>query len=239
MPAAAAALSKEEQELFEQMQKDDGKPAIEAKADKPKEEVKPDAKGDEKKEESKVVPLQALHEAREQNKELRKEMEAMKAALSDGDKRLKDALAKIEAKADAGPTFDDNPAAHLKHENAELKKGLAELQQKMSQKDLSDQQDGKMREHAVLVATKEQAFAKQHADYFQASEHVATLWREEFSEAGFDESEIPKLVFAKALGITNKAVQAGRDPAEAIYKIAKKYGFSAKGAGEESRRCRW
>src|SRR5439155_3441733 len=78
------------------------------------------------------------------------------------------------------------------------------------------------------LSARESEFAKENPDYFQASEFVAALWRDEFNEAGFREEDVPKLVFGKALAITTQATQAERDPAAAIYKIAKRYGFAAK-----------
>lgn len=224
-------LTKEEQELFDQMQKDEGAkqskdaPKEEAK-DAPADAAKEAAAKDEKKEQ-KVVPYEALREARDQNKELRKELDGMKALVAEGDKKLQALLEKIGQKVEAGPKFEEDPAAHLKHENEQLRKGLSELQEKIAKQEQGSAQAAKVNEHAALVTAKEQAFAKEHKDYFKAADFVAEVWREEFREAGFEEAEIPKLVFQKSLGTTGKAIQAGKDPASVIYNLAKRYGFAA------------
>jgi hypothetical protein len=240
MSGAAAELSKEEQELFDSMQKDDGAAAKEAaakeaadkaakdEADKAaKEAADKAAKDAAEKKEQKMVPVEALAEARAQNKDLRKELDAMKALVSEGDKKLQKLVETITTKAEAGPKFEDDPAGALKHENEQLKKGLAELTDKITKQEQAGQQDAKVNAHAVAVTAREQAFAKEHPDYWKAADHVAEVWREEFREAGFEEAEIPKLVFGKSLGITNKAIQTGKDPAAVIYNTAKRYGFSA------------
>lgn len=231
MPAGAE-LSKEEQELFDKMQQEEG--AKQPKTEAAKTEAVPDGKADKKEEaqkeekkEQKVVPYEALREARDQNKELRKELDGMKSLVAEGDKKLQALLEKIGQKVDSGPKFEDDPAAHLKHENEQLRKGLAELQDKIAKQEQGSAHAAKVNEHAALVTAKEQAFAKEHKDYFKAADFVADVWREEFREAGFEEAEIPKLVFQKSLGTTGKAIQAGKDPAAVIYNIAKRYGFAA------------
>jgi hypothetical protein len=235
MPAEAE-LSKEEQALFDSMQKDEGGDAAKAAAekeaaDKAAKEAADKAAADKlaaEKKEQKTVPIEALAEARAQNKDLRKELDAMKALVAEGDKKLQKLVDTIATKADAGPKFEDDPAGALKHENEQLKKGLAELQDKIAKQEHSAQQNGRVNEHAAAVSAKEAAFAKEHVDYYKAAEYVAEVWKDEFREAGFEETEIPKLVFAKSLGITSKAMQSGKDPASVIYNSAKRYGYAAK-----------
>lgn len=230
MPTGAE-LTEEQEALFKQMQDGKGekeapkeeKPAPEQKAEKPEE--KPESKVEEKK--SPLVPKAALDEARAENKDLRKELDSMKSLLAEGDKKLQRLVEQIEKKADAGPKFEDDPAAHLKHENDQLRKGLAELQDKIAKQEEAGQQNAKVNEHAAAVTAREKAFAKEHTDYYKAAEYVAEVWRDEFREAGFDEADIPKLVFGKSLTITGKALQAGRDPASVIYNLAKRSGFAA------------
>jgi hypothetical protein len=106
---AEAALNEEEQKAWDEMKGDSAKP--ETKVEAKVEEKAPEAKVEEKpkpeeKKDLPVVPKAALDQARIENKELRKEMEAMKSLVSDGDKRLKDILEKIE-KVDSRPAEDD------------------------------------------------------------------------------------------------------------------------------------
>jgi len=228
-------LSKEEQAIFDSMQKEEAPPPpkqeerVEAKAEakgEQKAEVKAEVK-DPQKEQQKVVPAEALAEARAQNKELRKELDGLRGLVAEGDKKLQKLVESIATSAAGGPKFEDDPAAHLKHENDQLRKGLSELQEKITRQEAAGHQNAKVNEHAAVVTAREAAFHKEHPDYYKAAEYVAQMWREEFQEAGFEDAEIPKLVFAKSLGITSKAVQAGKDPAAIIYNTAKRYGFAA------------
>lgn len=248
MAATPAELSKEEQDLFESMRDDPAPPkdkeaskddaaqvaekeaaakaakeaADKAAADKTAEAAKGKA------EQQRLVPHEALHEARLENKALRKELESMKQVVTQGDEKLKKFMEGMTKEVAKGPKFEDDPAGALKHENEELRKGLSEVQARLEKQDGAAQQHDRLNQHANYVSAREREFAKENPDYFQASEFVAALWRDEFTEAGFNEADVPKLVFGKALAITTQATQAERDPAAAIYKIAKRYGFAAK-----------
>lgn len=244
-----AELTKEEQALFDEMSQDKGEPPAEKKADdgvaeaaakaeqekaakEAADKAAADAKGKEK--EHSMVPAEALREARADNKELRKELESMKNLVSEGDKKLQKFIESVSKKADAepGPKFEDDPAGNLKHKNEQLEKALAEIQAKLDKQEGASQQSDKLTQHANFVTTREQAFAKENPDYFQAAEYVAQVWRDEFTETGFKAEDIPKLVFGKSLAITSQATQSQKDPAEAIYKIAKRYGFTPKAKDE-------
>lgn len=236
---AAAALNEEEQKAWDEIQKAEGakpKPEakVEAKADeKPAEkaEAKAEAKAEEKpkaeeKKEAPVVPKQALDQARIENKELKEELKALKALIADSDKRTREMLEKAEKKAET-PKFEDDPAGNLKHENAELKKALEDVRAKVEKQDKAAEQAGKISEFRATVDAKEAAFAKTNPDYWEAAKFLQEAWKDEFAESGFDEADLPKLVVSKALGITGKALQAGKDPAQTIYNLAKRFGFKA------------
>jgi hypothetical protein len=246
MAANPAELSKEEQDLFEAMRDDPAPPKdketpkddaaalaaekeVAAKAAKEaadKTAAEAAAKG--KAEQQKLVPHEALHEARLENKALRKELQDMKQVVAQGDEKLKKFMEGVTKETTKGPKFEDDPAGNLKHENEELRKTIGEVQAKIEKQEGAEQQQARLNQHANYVSAREREFAKENPDYFQASEFVAALWRDEFTEAGFNEADVPKLVFGKALAITTQATQAERDPAAAIYKIAKRYGFAAK-----------
>jgi uncharacterized phage infection (PIP) family protein YhgE len=236
--SAAPELDKEEQALFDSMAKgevpdDSAAKAAKEAADKEaadkaaKDAADKAAKDAAEKKDAPQDLRPALKEAREQNRDLRKELDAMKSLVAEGDKKLSKLVETITAKTEAGPKFEDDPAGALKHENEQLKKGLAELTDKITKQEQAGQQSARVNDHAAAVTTRERAFAKEHPDYWKAADHVASVWGDEFREAGFEEAEIPKLVFGKSLGITNKAIQTGKDPAAVIYNTAKRYGFSA------------
>jgi len=244
-------LSKEEQDLFDQMRADDGAAvrddAAKAAAEKAAQEAAGKAAADKAAAEKaaaekaaadkaegakKGPPPEALNEARAENRILKKELEEMKKIVDDGNAKVQQLIKNAEAKADQAPDFTADPAAHLKHENEQLKKDLSQIREKIEKQETSSASQQRLNEHAAYVSAQERQFATAHADYFQAAEFVAAVWRDEFLDAGFKPEEVPKLVFGKSLAITSQARQAERDPAEAIYKIAKRFGFAAPQKGE-------
>lgn len=233
MPADAA-LSKEEQELFDKMREDDkavaSKPEPEKKAAPEKQAEKAPEKKEQEKGQGSVEA--ALKEARAQNKELRKEIDGLKGLVAESDKKLAKFVESVSQRAEeaAKPKFEDNPAEHLKHENAQLKKDLEAIKERISKQDAASQQGANLQRHAEAVRAREIAFAKEHPDYDKAAEYVAQVWREEFLEAGFDEDKVPAMVFQKATAMTQQAMAKDKDPAEAIWKIAQRNGYKSQTA---------
>jgi hypothetical protein len=228
-------LSTEEQELFNQMQSadkgEDNGEEVQAKTEEeirapepvvPKIEAKPEGKPEEK-----VVPLAALHESRSENKELRRELKSLQEVVAKGDQRLQTFMERLQKQVETPPPkFEDNPAEALKHENETLKRQVDEISAKIAAQDGQGKQNADLQRFRAMVEAREAHFAKENTDYFKAAEFVATKWREEFEEAGFDEEQIPQLVFQKSLGITGQAAQKGKDPAATIYALAKKFGYA-------------
>ena len=214
----AEILSKDEQDLFDKMKQADKSEDTKAET---KTEIKPGAK--EEKKEEKLVPLAALHEARLQNKELKGELQGLKDIVATGDRKLQSFIEGLQKQA--APKFEEDPAGALKHENETLKAQINKIQERITQSDLTAKQQQDLTKFSVLVQAKEKEFSKENTDYYKAAEFVAEIWRDEFQESGFDEAEIPQLVFRKSLSVTWQANQKEKNPAEAIYKIAKRYGW--------------
>jgi len=94
---------------------------------------------------------------------------------------------------------------------------LTEAQQKNAQafKVLSDA----MTEH-------EDDFRELHPDYDDAAEHFAKSRREELAETGLTGKELDNALANDLTGIVARALRANKDPAEIVYNLAKKRGFS-------------
>ncbi len=258
MGAAAAELSAEEQALFDSMRDDkapanadDGaaakdaaeKAAKDAKdaADKSsKDAAEKSGNAEKAKDEAKKADGNigaALKEAREQNKTLHKELDTMKALIGAADTKLAKFMETVSKKAEAAaPKFEDDPAGALKAENEELKKGLAEVQQRLAKQDQAGDNASKLQMFAAHVQGQEKEFSKENKDYYEAADYVAALWRDEFVESGFPEKDVPQMVFQKSLAMTHSAVNAGKNAAEAIYKIAKRNGFAAAAKQEDAKK---
>lgn len=240
---ADAALNEEEQQAFEAIRKDEPVPVAK---DAPKPEVKAEAKAppkdapkesakDEPKEQ-KMVPAAAVHEARQENKALKKELEQLRQTVTKGDDALKKFIeAQQRASEKPVPKFEDDPAAHLKHENDALKAALAKVNERITGEDQAKEQGSRVAQHANAVKSAEAAFAKDEPAYWKASDFVAQIWRDELLESGVDEDKVDQAVFQKALATTGIAMHKSKDPAATIWAIARRYGFKPEAPKEDAK----
>lgn len=228
----AGELSAEEQQLFEQMRGGEA-PAEATKAEPAKaepEKPKDEPKAEEPKPQ-KMVPLEAVDKARAENRELKKELAALRETLSQGDAKLQKFIDSVAKQSEAKPPkFEEDPAGNLKHENEQLRQAVAALQQKAEQQDVQGQQANRLAQHQAAVVAAERAFAKENPAYWEATKFVAEVWRDEFSEAGVDDDKIDAAVFQKALAVTSQAIQKGKNPAAVTWNLARRFGFQAKAA---------
>jgi len=236
----ADGLNEEEQKLFDEMRASEAKPAEkpapEAKADKAAAPAK-DAEKPKAEEKPKMVPVEAVAEARRENRELKKELETLRSQVADGNTKLQRFMEGVQKRVEdeTKPKFEDNPALALKAENDALKKDLEVIKDRLAKQDAAAQQGAGLNQFAALVQRREAEFAKTEPSYFKAAEYVAAMWGDELREAGYPEEQIPQIVFQRSLAVTQQAVRSEKNPAEAIWKIAQRNGFKADPPKDEAK----
>lgn len=77
------------------------------------------------------------------------------------------------------------------------------------------------------MADHEADFRDDHADYNDAATHYRTERQSELEELGYTGERLQRALASDLFGIVRTAIDAGRDPAEAVYNLAKKRGFKA------------
>lgn len=160
----------------------------------------------------KTVPLAALHEARG---ELRKEREARAAYEARMEERLRTIQAAMQRPAEApaaAPDFNQDPAAHLKHELDALR-GV--VQPVVAQ----TQQQAQQQQFANAYRAKAGEFAADTPDFMPAYEHAI-----QHMQAMERATGIPAAVMEQEIAMM--AMRTGRNPGEAIYAFAKASGYA-------------
>src|SRR6266853_5596361 len=196
--AASAELSKEEQDLFNAV-KNEQEPKKEEIKQEVKEEKKDDTiekrRFDEKLQAEvvergpqRLVSVDALHEARAQNRELREQMKVLQETVAKTDEKMKSFVEQVTKQEI--PKFEEDPAGNLRAQNDALQKQLTQITEKMQQTDTTITQQQQTQRFAALIQTKEKEFATVNPDYWKAADFVADAWREEFREAGMAEEKI-------------------------------------------------
>jgi hypothetical protein len=78
-------------------------------------------------------------------------------------------------------------------------------------------------------------FALDHADYHQAAQFYRKSRLEELQDAGYAGRNLERKLADDLFGVVRMSLEAGLDPAERVYGLAKKRGFKAKGGPAEAR----
>lgn len=177
----------------------------------------------EKPEKEKVVPYAALHEERMRRKETQKEIQALREKLETGERRVQELMKRFEPPA---PKFEENPAAHLKHELESVRGEIAETRKfkEEHEKQLAEQR--KHQEFVENYRAQAEIFESQVPDFKEAYNFVIKTRFEELKEAGYKPDKIRQIINNEERMIVEDAFNDEANPAERIYKMAKARGYA-------------
>jgi hypothetical protein len=178
----------------------------------------------------KQVPLAALHEARQIQKELREELkrarEEAKASSEKAEKystRFEQFLA--ERTKEAAPKYEDDPLGSLKYENERLQKQLEELNSGVQK---TQEEWGKSQQYqnfAQQVVSQEAVYKQSVPDYDQAIAHLKEVRLQDFADLGFSREDALLALQNEIYGLAQAAMQKGKNAAEVAYKMSQRYGY--------------
>ncbi|MCK5602543.1 hypothetical protein KAR91_11755 [Candidatus Pacearchaeota archaeon] len=202
---------------------------------------------------TKTVPLAALHEAREEKKELKRLLDEANASNVTRDQtveQLKQAVLAMKGATTAPqvpekptePTvsFEEDPVEYLKQENQILKDRLDTTTATADEnKETNEQLAMRQQFHQAVVAS-EGEFRKNEPDYNNAVGYLEKFAEKELREVygKTDPAEINQLILLRSNQIAVDALQNGMNVGERVYAIAKQYGYqpsaapAADGGGE-------
>jgi hypothetical protein len=181
----------------------------------------------------KFVPLNALHEARKIQKELRDELnrakEEAKAAAERADKyssTFEKFLA--ERTKEAAPKYEEDPLGALKYENDQLKKQVEEVNTGVKKTQDEWQRTQQYQSFAQHVQSQEAAYKQQAQDYDQAIAYLKDVRLQDYADLGYSQEDATAALQNEILGLAQAAVQKGKNAADVAYKMAQRYGYKAK-----------
>jgi len=170
-----------------------------------------------------VVPHAALHEQRELNKSLKVELTQTREKMERMEGTFQRFLATANEKP--APKFDEDPLGHFQAENAALKDQLEKINSQLSGFQKNNEQASHIQALAGAIVESEQEFRQTNADYDAAVAHVKQTRREELKDLGYSGAEIKAILDQEILALGDRALKAGKSPAEVAYQMAKRYGF--------------
>lgn len=168
-------------------------------------------------EKPKVVPLEALHEARSINKDLREQIKAERERAAQFEKRFNEWMERTSPKQQA-PAFEENPAEHLRAQVTQTQEQLQKIAQGQEQQQREAQFSGWYRAQASQFATNT-------PDFTQAYESFIGARAQELMNAGMGQQEIAERVRQEERQLAVTAAQMGMNPAQLIYQAALAKGY--------------
>lgn len=179
-----------------------------------------------------TVPLEALHEAREQVKSLRAQIAAIEAQpkLTAEDAELLKSLRAQQTQEPAPPDFLSDPKGYVDARLQTALKKLETAETGIAQTREQVQQQNQMRDLLSSVAAHEQTFIATTPDYTQALAHVRAVRSEQLKlmYPTASAAQIQQQIAQEEIGGSAQALQAGLNPAEVVYKFAKTVGYAPK-----------
>lgn len=173
----------------------------------------------------KMVPLEALHESRIKEREARARAEQIERDAAERFARLEERLNAL-SKAPI-PTFEQDPAAHLKHQVESVRGEFEPVRQTLEQLTRQQQEQQAIAQLAQATAMSEAEFAKATPDYFPAVEHLKKVLDSNLQVLGVtDPATRAQEIHKQMLQLSHGSISQGRNPAEVAYQMAKNYGFA-------------
>lgn len=177
---------------------------------------------------TKMVPHAALHEAREEAKRVKAELDQVKSVVGNIDAHLRrqfeaQQAAQAPKPQELPPIPDENedPVGTI----AFLKNALVELANNQQR---STQEAQQAQQVNAVVSTYRQAAeqARQHVpDFADAYNHLINSRRMELVLNGIPENQVDAHIKREEVQVAAAAVQRGQNPAEAVYKLAMARGY--------------
>ena len=220
------ALTPEETAQLDAIRKEE--PVVEAKSEEVVPEVtaeiKPEVKAEAKPEEKpvKTVPHEAFHEERERRKELQRQLQEMNEKWSRADERIQILLNKKE---ETPPDPNEDPLGYQSWKTGKIEKELEAERSRVGEqsKKLEEQvQDLRL---LTQIDAMERNFQAKNPDYDDALQHLVKTQMAVFEEIEPDEAERQTQVRQGLSGVVQQALAHGKNPAEAVYKMAQKLGY--------------
>lgn len=190
------------------------------------------AEQQEQKPDTRTVPLAALHEERQKRREIQQEIQRLREDQQRRDTVLEQRLATLaQAKqAEQTPSFEEDPAGHLRHGQAQIQQGLQLQQQQMAQWHQQQQQEAAFRNLTNAVMSHEAQFVAQAPDYADAVKYLHNQIAAEIVADGADPEHANQEASNRLKLLAYQKAQQGQNPAESAYRIAQARGYSKKTA---------
>lgn len=128
----------------------------------------------------------------------------------------------------AAPDPNTDPLGAMMHQLAQVNATVTDLQAKLTQEQQNNLLKQQFEQFTNSVREIKTTYEKTVPDFNDAYQHIRNIRTEDLRLNGISEAEIPKILLQDELNIAQNALQRGKNPAEEMYNMAKRYGYAAK-----------
>lgn len=188
----------------------------------------------------KMVPHQALHEAREELKEWKQRAKTLEERTNQLFERTLNQPAPQPVPQQQlpqnppPPDPNEDPMGALMWSIKTVADRQAEIDNRFKQQDEQTRMGGAVQQLQTMAMTDENEFKAETPDYDAAAQHLQTTRLQEFKAMGYNQMDAINLIRQEAMGLAARAFQQGKRPAQVIYEMAKLRGYKAAAPTQET-----
>lgn len=163
-------------------------------------------------------------------------IEILRQSLEEAQRRAGHLEARLEQLNSKPPEVPDPPAPDpntdplgaMMHQLATVNKTVAQLQAQLVQQQQQSQQLTEFQRFQQQVHTLRNEFVKTTPDFDAAYAHVRDARVADLKMLGYTEDKIQRQLFEEEATLAQNAIKQGRNPAQVVYEMAKRHGYTAK-----------
>lgn len=160
----------------------------------------------------------------------RRELEQRFAAL---EARLTPQPGQAGDRQEERPDPEEDPIGYLQYIERKFDAEEQRSARDQEAKAQRERQAGEVRNIISRAEEFEADFRELNPDYDAAVEHLIKAKKADYAEEGYSDAEAHQAVMQEFLGRAARLMSVGKDPAEAVYNLAKKAGFTGKPTGDK------
>lgn len=188
----------------------------------------------------KSVPLAVLLEERAAARAAREELQRVREQSEQSNRRLEELMAAFRERmpqrpAEPIPDMQTDPVGYFQRRDAELSREVAELRAFKQQFEQQGQQLTQEEQFYRTIHERAAEYRAQAPDLDDAVKFLADSLRRDYMEGGLSPAEAQEQLRQQEKLIAGKALREGRNPAEALYRLAKSRGFAPKAPPAEAK----
>lgn len=174
----------------------------------------------------KQVPLPELLSERKARQLAQQQLEELQTKYTTVDERLE----KINEKLNPPPSIEEDPFGALASKQDQITDSVQDIRTQLDESQRQAQQTNLQNQ----VQTLEQNFKAGHPDYDDAVTHLRSVRVQNYQVMGIhDPIQQEQNLNNELAFIIQNSLQAGKNPAEAVYEISKQAGFTQPRSGDE------